>query len=181
MWNVEMEKKNLIDKYKKTKTLINAEKEYVRIWEETWLNENKALLNKKLAGLQAEIIAIDKKIADDDDNITEVTCVFTRLADAMDRRTRTWSIMYDKDISAMDEIIMTMETEQERLDESQILLEAHAVELQTTIDEIDERQRNRALLKEENNSQGTINKSHNSKIQSAKRTIKKKFKCKTKK
>ncbi|VVC42471.1 IQ motif, EF-hand binding site [Cinara cedri] len=144
LWNIETERKRLAEEHEKKMMLIKTENEYVRIWEDTRLNESKEIQREKLHGIRAQIEVVEMESSVDDDCMAEVKRVFTKNSVDMDRRARTWGKIHKGDVGVMDKDIMTLETEKEQLDKSHVQLQAYVDELQTAIDEIEGHQRDRA-------------------------------------
>lgn len=144
LWDIETKRKRLAAEYEKKTMLIKTENEYVRIWEDTRLNESKEIQKEKLHGIRMQIEAVEMESSVDDDCMAEVKRVFTRNLVDIDRRTRTWGKIHKADVGVMDKDIVTLETEKEQLDKSHGQLQAYVDELQIAIDEIEGHQRDRA-------------------------------------
>jgi len=129
----------LANKFEETIALIKIEDEYVRTWEDRWLVENRELLDEDEKSYRNQIQSIDKESAIEENYLKEAKTMFREHMAKIDSAVKTWERIYFENVSAIDVEILTLEDEQEALDDSYEKLQVYIDELKTKIDENEER------------------------------------------
>lgn len=138
-----MKRKGLTEKLEKTLKLIELENRYLLTWEDLWLNENKDILKEEEKSNLKQIRVIDADSVIEDSCMHEAKHIFSEYTAAMDHHVQTWEELYTMNVGAIDINILTLEQEQEYLDDSHGRLQDYVGDLQTTIKQFEERKHER--------------------------------------
>jgi len=129
----------LANKFEETITLIQIEDEYVRTWEDRWLVENIELLDQEEESYRNQVQLIEKESTIEDNYLREAKTVFLEHTAKIEDMMEMWEKIYSKNVSAMDVEILTLEDEQEGLNDSYKKLQVYVDELKMKINENEER------------------------------------------
>ncbi|CAH1731988.1 unnamed protein product [Aphis gossypii] len=132
-WRIQSEIYNLDKQFKKTMKLIDLEADYIQAWENQCLNENDELLKEEANRLRQPIQHDSTSIAR---NI-----ILPELIASIGPILEKWERMYDVQVGAIDVDTLTLENEEEELNESIQKLHDIINWMQGTTNEFEERKR----------------------------------------
>ncbi|KAF0765842.1 dynein regulatory complex protein 9 [Aphis craccivora] len=130
-WRIQSEIYNLDKQFKKTMKLIDLEADYIQAWENQCLNENDELLKEEANRLRQPIQHDSTSIAKN--------VIFPELIASIGPILEKWERMYDVQVGAIDVDTLTLENEEEELNESIQKLHDIINWMQGTINEFEER------------------------------------------
>lgn len=133
----------MADEFDKIMKLIETEDKYIRTWEDHRKTANNELLKEDKNRLLKQIEMIDKKSKTENLCMTEARLWLSNSTTMLNQHDRIWGKIYDKDVGAMDIDILTLEQEENYLDNSNEQLQLHEHESQIKINEFEERKRER--------------------------------------
>lgn len=133
----------MADEYDKTMELIAAEKEYLRTWDTLCLDDNRKIFLKDIGEIQKQIQRIDTESLAEENCMSEARRMFTEFTETMNNLVLTWEKTYANYVGPIDIEILTLEQEQEDLDDSYEMLSKRADQLRNTVIEQEERKRER--------------------------------------
>lgn len=138
-----MKIQDLTTEFNKTTKLVEMENEYLRMWEDRWLAENKELLKEEEIQLLGQMRIVDDEITIENDYANEAKRMFLNNIDNLNEFAQTWETIYNKYVGAIDINILTLEQEQENLDDLNQMWQTNVDELQMSIHDFEERKRER--------------------------------------
>lgn len=141
-----MKIQDLAEEFEKITRLLETEDDYARRWQDQWSNENKEILKEEENNLHKKIQVLDNDSKMEDHCMEEATRMFTEYIESIKRLTDMWETIHAKDVGAIDIDILTLEQEIEDLDDLYKHVRINADELQTLIDEFEERKHKREEL-----------------------------------